>query len=178
MILTLTGKLSHKLNDSLIIDVSGIGYQVFVPQPTLIASTKNQTLSLWIHDHIREDARDLFGFSSESEFRLFRSLINVSGIGPKTALAMLAADAKEVERRIDAGDVDWLTGVPGVGKKTAQKIVLELKGKLVDPKAEDELTGALVSMGYHRDEAVRASSQAKGDTFEQRLKQSLKVLAR
>lgn len=179
MIITLRGTIIHKLADAVVLEVGGVGYEIRAPQRIMSPLVLGAQAAFWIHDHVREDNHDLFGFTTEAEFRMFRGLINVSGVGPKTALAALGADAAEVARRIDNGDAAWLSTIQGVGKKTAQKIVLELKGKLVDVEGgSDDLLGALVSMGYRREEASAAAQQAKGETLEERLRHSLKALAR
>lgn len=184
MIATLKGSVAAKFRDWAVVECGGVGYQVYLGSATLRKLSSGQQVSLWTHEYVREDRRDLFGFVSVEEYRLFLQLIGVSGVGPKTALAMLAiGDAAEIERRIERGDVAWLAGTPGVGKKTAQKIVLELRGKLaeVDAGADDEVISALVNLGYARErvlEAVAQGAPASDAPLEERLRGALRMLGR
>ncbi len=154
-----------------LIDVAGVGYEVTVPAGTLGRARHGtaQEVELVVHTHVREDALELFGFASENERRVFRLLINVPNVGPKTALGVLSAlPVADLARAVRAGDVPRLTKVPGIGKKTAERLVLELKEKL----GQEALTGstpsqpagdaaarlmsALTNMGYRPAEAEKA----------------------
>ncbi len=157
MIGYLEGKILHKDERALILLVNGTGYIVAVTPPTLLNAPLGETLSLWTHLAVREDALDLYGFMHKDELVLFRLLIGVSGIGPKSALNVLAlADVSTLARAIASGDGSYLIKVSGIGKKTAEKIVLELKEKMSAfatddgdvPHAETEALDALEALGY------------------------------
>lgn len=158
MIASLKGLVMHIGDESLVLENAGIGYEVMAPTPVIAAVKTGQTLSLHTHEYIRETSRELFGFADRDGLKLFQKLIGVSGVGPKTALLLLSIGTTDVVRKAIAdGDLSRLTSVPGVGKKTAQKIVLELKGSLehLDDKLRttDDVIEALVSLGYTRAEA-------------------------
>lgn len=166
----------------LIIDVTGVGYEVMVTTKVSATFSISDKIQLWIHEHIREDAHDLYGFASRADLKLFKKLISVSGIGPKTGLNIMTLGTNaEIEQKIEQSDIGWLSSVPGIGRKIAQKVILELKGKLVDKNSEinSDLASALISMGYSR-EATRTvlSSIGVDGTVEERLKKALKELAR
>lgn len=183
MIVTLRGAVTAKFRDWAVVDVSGVGYKVQMPTGSLRALLVGAQVSLWTHEYVREDRRDLYGFSTPEEYGMFLRLIDVSGVGPKTALAMLGlGDAAEIGKRIERGDALWLSGVPGVGKKTAQKIVLELRGKLAEQSTteDDDLLAALTNLGYSRDRALEALALAAADAtaVEDRLRGALRALGR
>ncbi|MEA3226813.1 MAG: Holliday junction branch migration protein RuvA [Planctomycetota bacterium] len=184
MIITLKGKLTLKSDGWAVIETVGVGYQVFLSSGTLAELPDWQgEVELWTHEHIRDDARDLYGFQTQQERHLFLRLLDVSGVGPKMALNILSlGKAEEIERKIDEGDVTWISCVPGVGKKTAQKIILELKGCLAGVTAGDsaseEVVSALMNLGYPRDQARAAASGISEGSVEGRLKTALKALAK
>ena len=199
MIAHLRGTIFEKHPNRLVVDVAGVGYDVFVPLSTFYGlGDPGSEIALRIHTHVREDALVLYGFASRLEQDLFERLIGVSGIGPKLALAVLSGiEPSELVRAIERNDVARLTAIPGVGKKTAERLVLELKDRLprihapaagVDaataevPLLRDDLLSALMNLGYHRplaDKAVDAAIKTiAGGTFEQTLKQALKELAK
>lgn len=161
------------------LDVHGVGYEVQIPAGTLgRARSSEGEVELWVHTVVRADALELFGFSDENERRIFRLLINVPNVGPRTALGVMSAlTTRDLAQAIRAGDAVRLTKVPGVGKKTAERLVLELKDKLatheleLGPGAEQKrlptsadrpsdarsrLLSALTNMGYRQAEAERA----------------------
>jgi Holliday junction DNA helicase RuvA len=183
MIITLSGTVAHKDAHFAIVEAGGVGYQVHM-HPAGLASLKTGAAArLWTHEHVREDARDLFGFPTAAEHRLFERLLAISGVGPKMALNILSlGPVKDIEANIERADVAWLTRVPGIGKKTAQKIVLELKGKLVGAEAGgegEEVVAALVNLGYARDQAREALAAVPADApVEDRHKSALRQLAR
>ncbi len=155
MIGFLQGKVITKNEQSLLLNVSGVGYKVSAPLPLLISLLDGQDLTLHIHTHVREDALTLFGFKDELDLFLFEKLIAVSGIGPKSALAMLSVHSPaSIADAVEREDVQALSHTPGVGKKTAEKIILELRGKLshlVGSKETDttyEVRLALETLGY------------------------------
>jgi Holliday junction DNA helicase RuvA len=193
------GTIFEKHPNRLIVDVNGVGYDVFVPLSTFYGlGEPGSEVALRIHTHVREDALLLYGFATVLEQDLFERLIGVSGIGPKLALAVLSGiEPPELVRAIERGDVARLTAIPGVGKKTSERIVLELKDRL--PKAQDatggvpdaaasapllrdDLLSALMNLGYHRplaEKAVAASIKSTPDgSFEGTLKQALRELAK
>jgi holliday junction DNA helicase RuvA len=182
MIITLAGTVTHKNAHSAVIETQGVGYLVAMHPAALAELTVGATVRLWTHEHIREDARDLYGFADRIEHDLFLKLLSISGVGPKMAMNMLTlGTVAAIEKMIERADVDALCGVPGVGRKTAQKIVLELKGKLALDGAggtEDELVSALIGLGYQRDAARDAAGRVTDGPVEQRLKAAIKELGR
>jgi holliday junction DNA helicase RuvA len=151
-----------------IVDVGGVSLQVFVPTSTLSTlGVVGQEAKLHTHLHVREDNLTLYGFNSAKEMALFETLITVKGIGPKIGLSMLSAmDAEQLTLAIASGDANLLTAVPGIGKKTAERIVLELKDKiggdwiltqdLESVQGNSDVIAALTSLGYSVAEATRA----------------------
>jgi Holliday junction DNA helicase RuvA len=161
----------------LLIDCHGVGYEVDVPMSTLYQlPAVGQVITLLTHFHVREDQQQLFGFASEAERNAFRSLIKISGVGARTALAVLSGmSVSELIQAIATQDPGALVRVPGIGKKTAERLLLELKGKLAPdlgmaqhptgkPDTTDEVIQALVSLGYSDKEAHLAVRQIPADT--------------
>jgi holliday junction DNA helicase RuvA len=161
MIAFLRGNLLHLDDASALIDVQGVGYEVFCSMNTLsdLQVSLKQKVELWVHTHVREDAMDLFGFPTLSEKQFFLSLIKINGVGPKTALNILSGSRIEnIMEMVETGDVKGLSKLPKVGKKTAEQMILALKGKLV--LGENKLTmpafignkkeilSALVNLGF------------------------------
>ena len=200
MIACLTGRLLHKQPNRIVVDVGGVGYDVAVPLSTFYTlGEAGAPVSLRIHTHVREDAIALFGFATALELLLFERLIGVSGIGPKVALSVLSGiEPEELVRAVRTQDTARLTAIPGVGKKTAERIGLELKDRLPHalvgaagapvPAGEaggglrDDLLSALVNLGYHRAAAEKAIDRvvtrpAQG-SFEENLRAVLKSLTR
>jgi holliday junction DNA helicase RuvA len=133
MIDFLRGTLAFTDTDFVVLDVQGVGYRVFCANPYAIAAQENQTVMMYIHYHVREDAVQLYGFTSREEQSLFRRLLEVSGIGPRVALGILSAGRPdEVVGAIYQENLGFLMKLPGIGKKTAQRIILDLKDKLAD----------------------------------------------
>jgi Holliday junction DNA helicase RuvA len=183
MIITLTGSVTHKADNYAVIEVGGVGYQVFMTGAALFALVSGSEARVWTHDYPREDARELYGFLTQAEHRLFVRLIAISGIGPRAALAILGlGGARRVEEAIEQGDVAFLSSASGIGKKTAQKIVLELQGKLVTAAAvggNEEVLVALVSLGYDRAAAAAALAKLGSEGLvEERLRAALRELGR
>lgn len=197
MIAHLSGRLFEKHPNRIIVDVNGVGYDVAVPLSTFYGlGEPGASIALRVYTHVREDQIALFGFATRLEQDLFERLIGVSGIGPKLALAVLSGiEPADLTQAILRGDVARLTAIPGVGKKTSERIVLELKDRL--PKVEytpasdgatvpasalrDDVLSALMNLGYHRplaEKAVDAAIKAKAGDFEQVLRQALRELAR
>ena len=199
MIAQLRGRILEKHPNRIVVDVSGVGYDVFVPLSTFYGlGDPGSDISLRIHTHVREDALALYGFRTILEQDLFERLISVSGIGPKLALGVLSGiEPLELIRAIERADVARLTAIPGVGRKTSERIVLELKDRLPRaPVAEaadadveapsggvrDDVLSALVNLGYHRplaEKAVAAAINSLPDGgFERTLKQALREVAK
>jgi Holliday junction DNA helicase RuvA len=192
MIATLEGILEYRGDDSIIINVGGIGFRLFVPTSTSsqLGAVKGR-VSLYTHLHVREDNISLYGFASSDELTLFKSLISVTGIGAKLALALLSAlKPKQLVMAITSGDIDVLSQTPGIGKKTASRLVVELKGKLekewqeaslpVAPGHADVIS-ALTGLGYSVMEAARAISRLPDSeelSLEEKVKMALQQMAR
>ncbi|WP_164216414.1 Holliday junction branch migration protein RuvA [Virgibacillus sp. YIM 98842] len=131
MIAYIKGNLSTIQDDAVIVDVQGVGYEVICPNPFVFQSHLNQELLIYTYHYVREDQQLLYGFKNRDEKYLFTKLISVSGIGPKGALAILGSvDIQDFAAAVEQEDEKYLTGFPGVGKKTARQIILDLKGKL------------------------------------------------
>ncbi len=192
MIAILEGTLEYRGVDSVIINVGGIGFQVHVPGSTLSQlGAINDKVSLYTHLHLREDNVSLYGFASEEELALFKNLISVSGIGPKAALALLSAlNPEQLAMAIASGNVDVISQVPGIGKKIAGRLVVELKGKLerewkkgaVLPLAAEntDAIAALTNLGYSLREAIQAVSNLPDSaelSLEEKVKMALQQLA-
>jgi Holliday junction DNA helicase RuvA len=168
MIASLKGKLESVGGDWVVVSVGGIGLQVFMPTSTLSQlGAVGGDVRLYTHLHLREDSVTLYGFASAGELELFKTLINVSGLGPRLALAMLSSmNTEQLVMAIASGNAELLTSIPGIGKKMASRLVLELKDKIgaglisaplaeLAPENADVLA-ALISLGYSAAEASRA----------------------
>ena len=192
MIGRLTGRLATKAPDQVLLDVAGVGYLVHIPLSTFyeLPEVENPA-SLWIHTHVREDALSLFGFLTERERSLFLLLLGVAGIGPKVALTVLSGiPPSELVAALRKQDVRRLVAVPGVGKKTAERMVLELTEKVAafaeeaPPEtaavAAEDVISALVNLGYRRGDSERAvdaiARAGAPDQFGEFLKLALKKL--
>jgi Holliday junction DNA helicase RuvA len=191
MIARLRGKLIEKEPARVVVDVNGVGYEVFVPLPTFTAMPANGAdVSVDIYTHVREDIIALYGFSTRQERRVFERLISISGIGPKLAITILSGGSVEgLVGAIRRGDLARLTSIPGVGKKTAERIVVELRDKLQDlteeapkPTVEVDVMSALENLGYQRavieDAVRRAADGAKDESFEVLFKRTLQILTK
>jgi len=159
MIAALTGRLESRDTDSVVINVGGVGFLVHVPASTARECGEiGDTLVLYTHLHVREDVLNLYGFRSPAERGFFERLLGVSGVGPKSALALLSAlPLADLEQAIASGQVDALTRIPGIGKKTASRLILELKGKLdlsqleagrLPASGDSDVLAALTNLGY------------------------------
>lgn len=185
MIGSIKGKIILKKDKWLIVETGGVGYKVSV-SPDLLSKAKkiSEEISLWIHTHVREDTLDLYGFLDYKELEFFEMLINVSGIGPKGALAILGITSIETLRKaIGTGDTSYLTKISGIGRKTAEKIVIELRDKIGEEKTGSSLQGeldaleALKSLGYSQNEAREALKNVSSDTdTNKKIKEALKIL--
>jgi len=188
MISALSGTVRHKDLNALVVDVGGVGYRVMVTTETALEVTPSSPVFLWTHLVVRETALELFGFLEKELLDAFELLITISGIGPKTALGILNVATPEMLRQaVASGDTTYLTRVSGIGKKNAEKIVMELKDKLktgpkdksLDTRSEGDALEALVSLGYTerdaREALKRVPKEVKGAS--ERVKSALKVLS-
>ncbi len=178
MITTLTGTVTYKGLDWLVLEVQGVGFKVNMPAEQI--SGLSGGITLYTHEVNREDSHELFGFFSIEALELFWNLISVSGVGPKVGQKIVTVEAvDEVKAKIMAGDLGFLTGISGVGKKTAQKIILELKGALAEevPSAtlDQDALAALVNLGITRREAEETLSQVEAEDTDERIRQALKL---
>ena len=201
MIASLTGRLAFKAPTHLVLDVHGVGYEVFIPLSTYYGLPNlSETTSLSVHTHVREDAIQLFGFLTSQEKDAFVQLTSVSGVGPKLALSILSAlPVSDLVASIQSGNVEKLTTVPGIGHKSASRLVLELKDKVgklhpaLAPISDlprqgqdaifDDALSALVNLGYRPQDAKEALKQVKNSQTEtivlkDMIRESLKELAR
>ena len=201
MIALLTGRLAFKAPTHLALDVQGVGYEVFIPLSTFYSLPDlNHTVSLSIHTHVREDAIQLFGFVTQQEKDAFVLLTTVSGIGPKSALGILSAlPLPDLVSAIQSGDVEKLETVPGIGKKTAGRLVLELKDKaaMLHPALAhssdlssngqdstfDDALSALTNLGYRAQDAKEVLKQVRKSkvgpvSLQELIRETLKDLAR
>ncbi|GAF54077.1 Holliday junction branch migration protein RuvA [Psychrobacter sp. JCM 18900] len=189
MIGLITGQVQYLMAPTAcIMTTSGVGYDIELPLPSFCQLQLNEQASIWTHFHVREDAQLLYGFIDRKERDVFRQLIKINGVGAKMALAMLSAmSAAELKMHVEQESETALTRIPGIGKKTAQRLLIELKDKLknidIDNGAFEltpqettishegsiiaEVEGALISLGYKEKEAQLAikAAKSKGDTF-------------
>ena len=198
MIGRITGKIVEKLPPQIVVDVGGVGYEVDVPMGTFYELPHlGETVTLFTHHVVREDAQLLYGFGSRSERETFRQLLKISGIGAKTALAILSGmSADELALAVSGEDIARLSRVPGIGKKTAERLILELRGKLglmpsngtgtlsgmeiVSPAStRSDIVNALLALGYNDKEAAAAIKPLPADiAVNDGIRQALKSLAK
>ncbi len=193
MIGRIAGTLLLKNPPDILVDVHGVGYEVAVPMSTLYELPSiGQPLTLWTHLVVREDAQLLYGFHTESERAAFRALIKISGIGPRMALAVLSGlSVDDLSRAVAEQETGRITRVPGIGKKTAERLLLELKGKLAPAlghdgalpldsgDASDDILRALLALGYSEKESAAAIAQLPaGIDVNDGIRQALKRLVR
>ena len=192
MIAHLRGKLVEKGQARIVIDVNGVGYEVFVPLTTSSALPDRGTdVAVDIHTHVREDVIALYGFSTRHERSIFEKLMTISGIGPKLAITILSGGSvDDLVGAIKRSDLARLTAIPGVGKKTAERIVVELKDKLQDfvvvaadkPVTEIDVLSALENLGYNRvlaESAIRRATEGDRDApFDILFKRALQILTK
>ncbi len=183
----LTGTIAKSGLNPIILDVHGVGYAVSVP-PRLLSHLTNDAKQVFhVYTHVADDALDLYGFPTEEELFLFKLLLSVSGIGPRTALNIIDRGVGEVRRAVTASDVDFFTTIPRLGRKNAQKIIIELKSKLGSTKELDltgdtdgetkQLLDALTGMGFARSEIVEVVRKLDSNkTLEEKIRQALKRL--
>lgn len=186
MIGSIKGKISQKSTNYVILDTGGVGYKIFIT-PILLATLKqNQELSLVTHTYVREDQLTLYGFPTLAELEFFELLLTVSGVGPKSALGILSlASVDMIKSAIVSEDPSVFTKVSGIGRKTAERVIVELKEKLKDqssaaPVAREhsEAMDALIALGYSQQEAREALKHVPKETedLQSKIKLALKVL--
>ena len=167
MIAYLSGRILAKQERSLVLTVSGVGYLVYVTRGLAEKAKEGDDLKLFTHTNVREDDLSLFGFATQDEWQFFKLLLTVSGIGPKSALEILNAPLPKIRQAIAKKDVATLTNVPGIGKKTAERIIVDLQGKVKlelleengapgdSHEGREDIVQALVSLGYHRQQVLQ-----------------------
>jgi Holliday junction DNA helicase RuvA len=188
MISQLRGKTIYKSDKYIIIDVGGVGFKVFGRGDLISSCIENKEILVWTYLAVRENALDLYGFNDKEELRFFEMLLTVSGIGPKTAMNILSVSSVDLlKRAISTGDISHLVKVSGIGKKVADKIVLELKGKAgisegddVNLKDEIDAVEALKAIGFSQRDARDALSEVdkKITNTSLRVKEALKILGK
>lgn len=189
MIMNLTGKITFEENNFVIINVSGVGYKVFVSNDTINILSKNtEESTLWTHQAVRENSLDLYGFSNKNDLDFFEMLISISGIGPKSALGILnVATTDTLVSAISTGDTSYMTKVSGIGKKSAEKIVLELRDKVKkinvstkEIQGDVDVIEALQALGYSTKQASDALQQVGKEIEEtgEKVRSALKVLSK
>ncbi len=191
MIGSLKGRVDFKSGTTIIVDVHGVGYKAQVSSEVLSKALIGQEIKIYTYTHVREDVLELFGFSSADDLKLFEQIIGISGIGPRTALNIFSIGTREaISEAIIKGDVEFFTQVPRLGKKNAQKLIIELKGKLgslEDLDLSDEADGkskevmsVLKSFGFSVQEAKEAikNIDKNAETVEEKVRLSLKYLGK
>ena len=196
MIAYLKGILTYINDETIIVDVNGIGYEVVCANPFAFQSSLNESIHVYTYHHVREDMQVLYGFKNESEKELFKKLISVSGIGPKSGLAIQGnVDVDSFVLAVEREDEKFLTQFPGVGKKTARQIILDLKGKLTDltyekvDEQEDkkqpslqqmsDVEDALIALGYTPHEIRPVLNELDTDSdLDELIKKALNLLAK
>jgi Holliday junction DNA helicase RuvA len=186
VIALIRGEIVARASDHVVVDVRGVGYKVFVPR-----HPGGDIVTLHTHQVVREDAQQLFGFETREELALFEMLISVSGVGPRAALSLLSVSTPaQLAAAIASGDASALSRAPGVGKKTAERLILDLKGKIarggpdrepIGVVLEDEAAAALQALGYTPAEAVaalRAVPSAGSESTEERVTAALRAAGR
>jgi Holliday junction DNA helicase RuvA len=190
---SLAGVLTQKLPPALVVEVSGVGYELEAPMSTFYGLPPvGQPVKLLTHLVVREDAHVLYGFGTAAERQLFRSLLKVSGVGPRIALAILSGSTAEAfAASVHAGDVAALTRIPGVGRKIAERLIVEMRDRLAAAAADSqaaalaapvgtaaEAYGALIALGYRPNEANRLLRNAGGGSTEELIRSALQSAAR
>ncbi len=190
MIATLTGVVAEKLPDAVVLDVGGIGYGLFVTREDYGALAQGERTKVYVYEHIREQQHDLFAFHSLDSKRLFEQLMTVSGVGPKMALSVMSVgNVAQVRSAIARGDLEFIQQASGVGKRVAERIVVELKDKVglegaelsdiamlqsTDALLKDEAAEALVALGYSPQDAAQALQAIDKDlATEERVRRAL-----
>jgi len=189
VITTLTGKVAEKISEVVVLDIGGVGYGVYMTAEDYGHIKIGDDVKVYVYEHIRENSHDLFGFISQDTKALFEQLLGVNGVGPKMALNMLSiGTTKELKNAIAAGEVKFIQAANGVGKRVAERVVVDLKDKVglistttdslfmsSETAQKDEAVQALVGLGYSVSDAVNALSEVNDKlSTEDRIKQALK----
>jgi Holliday junction DNA helicase RuvA len=181
MIARIKGVISEKLDSSVVIELNGIGYEILVPANTLLSVNEGDEHLLYIAENIKEDEYSLFGFPTRDARQIYYKLTSVNGVGPKAAMSILSAhSADDVQNAILSDDVNLFSSVSGIGKKTAQRIILDLKGKLVEVEKieadeSDQAYQALISLGYSAKDAQTVLKDIDSNlSTQERIKLALK----
>ncbi|HNW71415.1 MAG TPA: Holliday junction branch migration protein RuvA [Candidatus Paceibacterota bacterium] len=185
MIGSIKGKITFKKDKFIIVETGGIGYKINISPDTLLKIQKVDEIFFWTHVHIKEDAEDIYGFLDYQELEFFEMLLAVSGIGPRSALTILGiAQIETLKKAIGTGDISYLTKISGIGKKTAEKIVLELRDKIgkenMDGSLQEELDAmeALKTLGYSQSQAREALKKIPSNMdTNKKIKEALKILS-
>jgi len=190
MIAFIKGIIIYKTDKFIIVDVNGVGYKLYITTDTIMSCKEGDETSFWTYTAVRENSLDLYGFTTIEEMSFFELLLNVSGIGPKSALSTLTVAPLNILRKaIATGDTSYLNKVSGIGKKTAEKIIIELRDKLKEYKDEEgnkgllrdesDILEALKSLGYNQNEARDALKQVPSSTegTNARIKKALQILS-
>lgn len=189
MIYSLNGKVKKVFNTFVVFDVHGVGFKISMSEKDLRSVSEEKELNIFTHLHVKEDALDLYGFLSPAELSFFELLISVSGVGPRSALSILdVSEIGKLSAAIIENRPDLLTQASGIGRKTAEKVIIELRGKVATLQSEDivrsmesdgDLVETLASLGYRKETARAALSKIPADTIglEARLKEALKILS-
>jgi Holliday junction DNA helicase RuvA len=193
MIGYLTGKIISAKPTQILLDVNGVGYEIRISINTFERISGKETISLFIHTNVKEDSISLFGFYSEAEKEMFELLISISGVGPKSALSLLSGiSTDDLKQAIITSNVERMIAVPGIGRKTAERLILELKNKVRDikeeglaptkPSLQKEAVAALSTLGYNLASSEKAVnkilSEMPDSSLEELIKKSLKELNR
>lgn len=179
MIHYLKGKLEFKDDKAAIVEVGGVGYKVFCSPVTLAKISKGQEVNVFTYLHLKENAAELYGFLTQEELGLFETLIDISGVGPKTAMMLASVGSlNKLKEVIEKGELPH--EIKGIGQKKAQKILLELTGKIKEIDATDDALDALISLGFPRPRVKAALSQVAGNIgdMETRIKKALEYLGK
>lgn len=187
MLSYLKGKFIGIVSTKAIINVHGVGYGVYIPENDLVKLTKEKEIELFIHTYVRQDILNLYGFLKKEQLELFELLLSVSGVGPKSALLVIARGVDPVKNAISKADVSFFTTIPRLGKKTAQRIIIDLKSKLGSLKELElgeengetqEALDALKSLGFSKVEAVKALQKMPEDvtTLEEKISWALRKI--
>lgn len=184
MITYLEGETKKISANYAILAINGVGYQVFLADKTRAGLKEGERASLYVHEYMRENSRELYGFGSHSELEFFWRLLDISGVGPRMAMNIIALGSiEDLIKNIEKGNVDYISQVSGVGKKTAQKIVIELKGKLdltASDEEEHEVIQALKNLGYTAGQAREAVKKVAKDITDtgDKVREALRYLSK
>jgi len=186
MIFSLTGKITYKTNNFLVLETNGTGYQIFASLKLLKKIKIDQTIKIYTHLHIRENAQELYGFETLEELNFFKELLPVSGVGPRTAQSILSlGQLKEIKKAIENGEVSFIRQVKGIGLKTAERIIVDLRGKFEKifqqhKEPNRQLINALTKLGYKSFEIRETLKEipTEIEDLKEQIKSALQILAK